>query len=391
MDMISRRYFLIRTTQLLVLSSVSSLTAACSLIPRATVPEVPPPILGRESMALKSITDVTQIAKLLGEGSINDTPGKYGLYGADLGSMFDMGGRLYMVFGDSFGCCIPGTGGPGTAPNLAEDWRCNTMAVISDRGPGNGLTFDTMIMDKPGHAGELLHKSIWDASVIPTYGVAIGDRMFLHYMAVKHWGGHGQWNLSKSGLAYSDDKGQSWKYADNFKWDGDSNFGQVSIVKMEKDLYFFGIPGGRSGGVKLAKVGQETILDKGAYQYFTGLIDCRPQWQGDESAAVLIVPAPVGELSVMWNAWLNRWIMTCPDQKRKAIVIREAPDVWGPWSEPVVLVSGREFTGGIYGAYMHPWYTENNGETIYFAMSKWRDYSVFWMRARLEKHEGNHE
>jgi hypothetical protein len=335
-------------------------------------------------MALKSITDVTQIAKLLGEGSINDTPAKYDLYGADLGSMFDMDGRIYMTFGDSFGCCIPNTGGPRGFPP-PTGWRSNSMAVITDRQPSDGLTFDTMIMDKPGHAKELLHKSIWDASVIPTYGVAVGERMFLHYMAVKHWGRPGQWTLNKSGLAYSDDKGQSWKYADNFKWDGDSNFGQVAIVKIENDLYFFGIPGGRSGGVKLAKVSKDNILDISAYQYFSGFADGRPQWQSNERTAALIVPAPVGELSVMWNAYLNRWIMTCLDQKRKAIVIREATDLWGPWSEPLVLVSGREFPGGIYGAYMHPWYTENDGEIIYFAMSKWRGYSVFWMRARLEK------
>ena len=385
MDMISRRHFLIRTAQMLALTNVPAMTAACSLLPRTAILEIPPPVLSRESMALESLADVAQIAKLLGEGSINDTPDKYELYGADLGSMFEMDDKIYMVFGDSFGCCIPGTGGPGEIPNAATDWRSNTMAVISDRNPDNGLTFETMIMDKPGHARELLHKSIWDSSVIPTHGVAVGERMFLHYMAVKHWGGHGQWTLRKSGLAYSDDKGQTWRYADKFKWDGGSNFGQVAIVKFEKDLYFFGIPGGRSGGVKLAKVNQNAILDKSAYQYFTGAADGRPLWRSEENAAALIVPAPVGEPSVIWNPYLNRWIMTCLDRKQGAIVIREAPDLWGPWSQPLVLVSAREFPGGIYGAYMHPWYTGNNGETIYFAMSKWKSYSVFWMSARLVK------
>ena len=156
------------------------------------------------------------------------------------------------------------------------------------------------------------------------------------------------------------------------------------MVKTNGDLYLFGIPGGRFGGVKLARVAQESILDSSAYRYFAGLAGGVPQWHADENVAQLIVPAPVGELSVIWNPYLDRWIMTYLDESRASIVIREAPDLWGPWSDALSLVSGSAYPG-LYGAYMHPWYMENEGEVIYFTMSQWGPYSVFLMRAQLAR------
>src|SRR5207248_6602149 len=95
---------------------------------------------------------------------------------------------------------------------------------------------------------------------IPTYGVSTGKRMFLHYMSVQHWGQPGHWTLNASGLAFSDDDGQTWTKDEHLTWPGDSNFGQVAIVEDRGYLYFFGIPGGRYGGVQLARVRPEEIL-----------------------------------------------------------------------------------------------------------------------------------
>jgi hypothetical protein len=329
---------------------------------------------------LKAVVETKQVARLLGENAINDTPGKWGLNGADLGSMFDKDSKLYMVFGDSYGCCIPGTGGPGNA----SDWRYNCMAVITDRDPTDGLTFDSMITDKPGHAMQLIPRGRFDKTLIPTYGVAVADRMILHYMAVLSWGDPGRWVLNESGLAYSEDDGQTWVKDPALKWDGKSNFGQVAFVKSGEDLFLFGIPGGRFGGVKLARVPQASVWDKSAYRYYAGSDSGAPRWETAEDRAALVVPAPVGELSVMWNAYLSRWIMTYLDEDLAAIVIREAPDLWGPWSPAVSLASSGGFPG-LYGAYMHPWYVENDGEVIYFTMSLWGPYSVYWMRSRLAK------
>lgn len=376
----------------LLTGGAASLLAACApavpQTPENTETPVPtltptpyvPPELPEADRALKAVTGVEQVACLAGKDSINETGEKWGVYGTDLGSMFDKGEKLYMVFGDTFGCCPPGTGGPGGA----GDWRYNVMAVTGDRDPQDGLTFDAMITDRPNHAKQLISKEFTDTTVIPTYGVAVGERMFLHYMGVKVWGDPGKWTLSSSGLAYSDDDGKTWHKDSGVSWDSGSNFGQAAFVKEGSDLYLFGIPGGRFGGVCLARVPQAEVLNQQAYRYYAGQPGGEPVWSAEEKDALLIVPGPVGELSVIWNAYLERWIMTYLDETRAALVIREAREMWGPWSPPVTLVSGSKYPA-LYGAYMHPWYVENDGETIYFAMSQWGPYSVFWMKASLVK------
>jgi hypothetical protein len=334
------------------------------------------------NLALKGVHDVQQVARLVGEGAINDTQGKWGISGTDLGSMFDKDGKLYLVFGDTFGCCIPGTGGPGDA----KDWRNSAMAVTTDRNPQDGLTFDDMLTDEPGHAKQLLPKNPGDVTVIPTNGIAIDNRMILHYMAVKSWGDPGMWTLNESGLATSEDDGQTWVKDTPVKWPGDSNFGQVAFVKDGEYLYLFGIPGGRFGGAKLARVPQDQALDPSSYEYFAGLDGETPNWAAEEQAGAVIVEAPVGELSVMWNGYLQRWIMTYLDDQMNRLVIREAQELWGPWGPALLLVSSQDYPGQ-YGAYLHPWYVENEGETIYFTMSQWGPYAVFLMKARLERGE----
>lgn len=327
------------------------------------------------------VSNLELVAQLTGEESINRTLTRFGIAGTDLGHMFDMGGRLYMVFGDTFGCCIPGTGGPGGA----KDWRSNTMAVIDDQDPADGLTFAGMVTDEEAHAAQIIRPGRDDVTVIPTNGIAVGGSMYLHYMAVRRWGDPGEWDLNASGFAYSDDKGETWtkdSASGAALWPGDSNFGQVALVREGGFVYLFGIPGGRFGGVQLARVPEDALLDASAYHYLSGAAQDGPAWSEAPDDAATIVPAPVGELSVLWNEHLGRWIMTYLNEDKAALAVRSAAELWGPWSDESILVSGREYPQ-LYGAYLHPWLTENGGETVYFTMSLWQPYNVFLMRARL--------
>src|SRR5579884_2310659 len=106
--------------------------------------------IARLSKASSSAT--YQIAREVGAAPINHTD-RWGLYGADLGHMFLHRGKMYMVFGDSFGAPA--------ADNFFSvshsDWRSNTMAWLQPPlTPAHGLLFGGMITDTPGHAKELL-------------------------------------------------------------------------------------------------------------------------------------------------------------------------------------------------------------------------------------------
>ena len=66
-------------------------------------------------------------------------------------------------------------------------------------------------------------------------------------------------------------------------------------------------------------------------------------------------------------------------KKTHSIELREAINPWGPWSKPFKLVSAINYPG-LYGACMHPVYTEDNGRIFYFTMTQWGPYNVFLMR-----------
>jgi hypothetical protein len=337
--------------------------------------------VGNAPFVLAGVRDVVQVSQLTGPSSPNKT-GRFEIAGQDLGSMFEAGGKTWFVFGDTFGTRPPGmTGGGG------GDLRSNTLAYTTDKDPTNGITFDSYVVDGTGSAKELLPAKQVDnieITVIPTYAFAANGAMYLDYMSVKHWGSATEWETNYSGLAKSTDGGETWTKLAAPRWPGNSNFIQVSVAKVDGDLYFWGVTHGRLGGVQLMKVRERDVEKQGAYRYFTGLsADGAPRWSTAISAAKTIVDGTVGELSVVWNSYLDRWLMTYTDGGSGSASIREAAAPWGRWSDAMTLVSAADVPGGLYAPFMLPKYTANHGRTIYFTLSKWGPYNVFWYRAEL--------
>jgi hypothetical protein len=201
--------------------------------------------------------------------------------------------------------------------------------------------------------------------------------------------------VNYSSLAMSADQGKTWTIErGTVHWGPQSNFAQVAVVPdpAGTHLLFYGIPGGRFGAVKLMRTANtwRSVLSPRSYQYFTGTDAAgRPQWSINPAHAIVVASAPVGELSVIYDPGLQRWLMTYlqggDDQIMPSsddVVIRSAPHYWGPWSAPATLVSHVTFAG-LYGAFMNPHFLSKDGHTIYFVMSEWGPYAVFWMRATL--------
>ena len=333
-----------------------------------SVTSTPPAIVP----ALASLVDVARVAQLTGPGSVNATDTRWNISGADLGHMFWNNGSLYMVFGDTYG---PSHG----------NWRSNTIARLVSPDPTNGLRIASMITDARGAAAELLGSLKVDAvehTVIPTYGISVGNRMILHYMSVNRWLTPGRWRLNGSGLAYSDDGGKSWTKDAAVSWPGTSNFGQVAMVASSGDVYLLGIPGGRFGGVQIARVPQADILQLSDYRYWDGRA-----WRADAASAATVVPGPVGELSVRWSPSLRRWMMLSLDEGRAAVVLRTAPELTGPWSAETVVATARQFPG-LYAPYLVP---VDTGRDVYFTMSQAGPYEVFLMKGALTPEKGVNE
>jgi hypothetical protein len=331
---------------------------------------------------LAGVENVRQVAQLTGPDSPNKTL-RFDVGGQDLGSMFQAGGKTWFVFGDTFGSRPAGMTGGGGA-----DWRSNTIAYSTDTDPSDGITLDGYVTDDVGWAKELITAKQVDnveMTVIPTYGFAANGAMYLAYMSVRHWGDPGEWTANYSGFAKSTDDGRTWTKLAAPRWPGDSRFVQVSVAQVGDDLYFWGVGAGRFTGAQLMKVPEKDVEHASAYRYFSGLdADGVPQWSPRLVDAETIVDGTVGELSVVWNAYLDRWLMTYTDGGAGSAAIREAPAPWGPWSESKTLLSQAQVPG-LYAPFMSPAYTANHGRTIYFTLSKWGPYNVFWYRADLVK------
>lgn len=324
-------------------------------------------------------TKTVKVSQITGEDSPNQTLTRFGVWGTDLGSMTEMNGKVYMFCGDTFSSAQNG------------DWRSNVLFVIEDDDPSDGLTITKTSADKWGRAKELLISRKVDnyqKTIIPTNIFSVDDTLYCIYMSVSHWASKGGvWTCGYSGLAKSDDEGQSWKKLMDVTWPGESNFIQTANFRMGDTMYFWGIPAGRFGGVALMKCPVNALENLEAYSYYTGNDqDGKPQWiQGSKgiSQAAVIIKAPAGEISVIYNEYLGNFVMTYLDEQRGAIVMREGIAPWGDWSQEYVLASGSEYAS-LYGGFMCPKYVENGGKTFYFAMSQFFPiYNIMWMKAEL--------
>ena len=356
------------------------------------------------------VSGVTKVAQLIGPTpkspyapyapsahSINDTT-RWNICGGDLGSLMYSQGTAYITLGDNYKSCPPGTGGPGGGLN-PPDWRSNAVGVIPKPGDfTHGLHITRWISRDGKHAMEVI-PSVHNAgdcqdnqtkgceiTTIPTYGFAVQGHLFLAFMSIHHWGDPGRWDVNYSSFATSMNKGKTWTdKTDTIKWGRNSNFAQVAVTPDPTGRYllFYGIPGGRFGSVQLMRTlnNWRAVLNLKDYQYFSGVKNGQPQWSSNSAKAVTVADAPVGELSVIYDPGLKHWLMTYL-QGGGDLVIRSAAQYWGPWSQTASLATQQRFPQ-LYGAFMNPHFLANNGHTIYFVMSLWLPYSVFWVKATL--------
>lgn len=382
----THRHASVRVTAAVAAAVATVMMAGCSGGPPGSVPvdtETDKPFV------LEGVSNLTEIAQLTGPGAMNDTE-SVAVAGTDLGSMVNVGDKTLFLFGDTFGERDPDSyGGQG------GNWRSNVAAWTTDDDPGDGITFEGWADDDIGLAAALVegdhaaNDGQGEVTKIPTNGFTIGDTVYLQYMSVSFWGEAGQWDANHAGLAKSTDQGQTWDALDAPRWPGDSNFVQVATAMVSEQgtdyVYFWSIPSGRFGSVQLMRVPatEDSVEDLAAYTYFSGTDDAGdPIWSEEMGEAETIVEGTIGELSVMWSTYLERWIMTYSDAG--SAYIREGITPWGPWGDPLELASAAEYPG-LYSPYMNPRYVSDDGRTIYFDMSLWGPYNVYWFSVDLDK------
>ncbi|UUT36304.1 DUF4185 domain-containing protein [Microbacterium elymi] len=190
-------------------------------------------------------------------------------------------------------------------------------------------------------------------------------------------------------MARSSDQGRTWIPLPSPRWPGGSDFIQVATAAVSDGgrdfIYLWAIPAGRFGSVRLMRVPATTedVEDAASYTYFAGTgSDGDPRWSDRMTDAATVLDGTIGELSVMWSTYLDRWLMTYSDAGNA--YIREGITPWGPWGEPIELAAASDYPG-LYAPFMNPRYVADGGRRIYFTMSLWGPYNVFWFSAELDR------
>ena len=262
----------------------------------------------------------------------NRTDDRFHVAGTDLGYPFEHDGQLYLVFGDTAG----------------ERDRPDSLAFTRDAEPEGclGLTFvaDGNIF-RPVMA-EGVSLGIFE---VPTSGFSANGAMYLFA-----WTNHKQLGpatfsdpVGHAALLRSDDNGRTFRRI----WDhlGDQlvylavavvDNADVPGLRQEpgKSLLIWGSGKYyRGSNPHFAFVPLASLEDKGTVRFFNGLDAAgQPKLGGipdpDPAVGQLFDQPCVGELSVVWNRNLQRWLMTynCGSPNGDVVIGRLAETPWGP-------------------------------------------------------------
>ena len=326
----------------------------------------------------------------IGKATLNETGKRFGITATDLGSSFEHKGKLYFLFGDSWGR-------PGDLDAIG--W---TESVDPERIK---LEFHT------GEDGKWIPPKVpgigQGAFEIPSGGTSLDGTMFVAFTETLS----GR-QMARSVIARSRDDGRTFEMLYELSRD---KFINGAFWQADGWVYVYGSGKYRTSSVCLARVRPSDIGVRTGWEFFTGIDSAgTPLWKRRESDAVpLFLHDVVGELSVAWLPPVNRYVMLYNSSRPRGITMRSARTPWGPWSEGSVIFdpwrdkgyghflhvpprSGgtdklheadreNEF-GGEYGPFIMARYTRGTPDrcTITYTMSTWNPYQVVIMRSELK-------
>ncbi len=334
--------------------------------------------------------------------TLNQTESRYGLVTTDLGVPFHHNGKTYILFGDSWG-----------TP------EGDAIAYTTDINPEDGLELTCITSGAGIYKPVTIPGVSQGAFEVPVEGISLGGNMYVYHTTDNSE----TVVMGRSVLAVSRDDGETFSYLYDLS---ESHFINVSVISLNlaewpgfpldtgNGLVMFGSGSYRQSDVRLAFQPAGQIEVPQSIRYLTGVDQNNiPLWSESEDEATPLFSQPcVGELSVTYNRFLQKWLMLYNCNAPRGINFRTADYPWGPWTEPQLLFDpwedngychfmhvdwqfsqcdsvhdpGRQNEwGGEYGPYQFEDLATGNDSmtTIYFTLSTWNPYTVVLMKSTL--------
>ncbi|MGO8969027.1 MAG: DUF4185 domain-containing protein [Myxococcaceae bacterium] len=309
-------------------------------------------------------------------------------------------GRSVWVFGDTVSS-VPDEAG--------ETWHNNSFALTSNLSAGGGVTLTTPA-DSAGapvyflpptgdeatfiaaHAGSPCQEApcgarfaAWPAA--PVFDAA-RSRALVPYSLV--WAAPGSFNFYGVGQSFAVWDGISAAVERPIVSPGathptllfgqdEPGFGTATAVEGD-ELFAFGcVQDGLTFHCLLAEVALEAVFDRSAWRYWDGTA-----WSTSLSAARPVFDAS-SIVSVAYNAYLGQWIAIYSAVLSNDVLIRTAPQLVGPWSDPTrLLTADRRGLGGTsYDAQAHAELAEEGGQVLYVTYSRPNGNGLFGLELAL--------
>lgn len=313
------------------------------------------------------------------------------LHGQDGGQSIDLGEESLFVFSDTllsaarggdprFSSVIPNQTGlrgyflpncAGLAPNPGP------RAVDLRRSLGQ-LRFFT---DAAGWPREILTATdderrdglrFW-----PQHGILLGGAVYLYYLGILCTDPTDTWGFRclGTGLARLDPaSGRCERLRRQGEWCfwpviGDDFHLGVQVLARDGWLYVFAsLRHGLDGTLRLARVRPEAITDPESYEY---LAATSPRWTRRLDDALDLGPC-ASELSVSYNAFLDRYLMTYIHPHDKVLTLRTAEEPWGPYGPPqtVARVPHLSTSEMVFLTFEHPQFATDGGRRLVVSYSQ---------------------
>lgn len=158
-------------------------------------------------------------------------------------------------------------------------------------------------------------------------------------------------------------------------WKGDQPGFGVWVQREGEHLYLWGSiqPESKSAGdMYLARVLPEHIEDAGAYEYLvsaptTAHPDREVRWAKTFAPTACLFSDVPNEMSASWNPYLGCFISLTTFRRDNILVMRTAPALTGPWSDPeVVFRPERGSEAALFNAGKeHPEFAREGGKVTY--------------------------
>ena len=361
-----------------------------------------------------SATKVCQLTgerdRQTGQLTLNQTRSRYGVWGADLGFPVEHAGRLYFLFGDT-----QGSQGTALAPSVETEGQnpvtfLDSIAYTTAANPEDCLGMD-FVTDPSSSTPVYMPPQIDPASYpggvraighgggrVPVSGFSAGGSFYTFFGRLLSG------TIQRSVLARLSGADLLAGNLGKFQYVSDVSFLNLAIPSPyadgkfintspvvvdggelpelgvpagEKGLLLFGSGEYRNSDPYLAFVPLADIETQAAWRYFGGVDGTNnPIWSTAQSEAIPLfdaTPDPaasgscIGELSVTWNAYLEKWLMlyNCLPGPR-GIRFQVADKPWGPWSTHMQTLFNPRRDGG-YCHFMHDLSTVScpDGDTAY--------------------------